>query len=395
MNYRFDCHFILAFSERLWKRLGIRLGFFCVLLLFPFGVCDLLANPKNLHTNHLTKRDEADTLERAIQESIQYLQKLPTDTEFLIQGERYSPQDILSPLLTIQKQLHKIGNNGFNTEFRKYFQEIELKPSDDLPLITGYYEVRIQGRTKPQGKYMYPALVLPKQRTNESNPQLYSREFWKEKNHWQLYSEPIVFLTLTDLHLAQLEGSALVQTEKKEMFRINYAGDNGLDYQSPALHLTGICPSLKPYHLSQCWETKPQEVTDAIWKNPRYIFFEKESVKKKKTRDTQEGPLGSGGIRLIKERSVAMDKQIPLGFPVLLSFLSTKQTYHDHLAFVHDRGNAIQGEGRVDFYLGNGFGIDEVANQLLTKGKVVLLVPKKMDCQPNNSKECERRQSKR
>lgn len=72
-----------------------------------------------------------------------------------------------------------------------------------------------------------------------------------------------------------------------------------------------------------------------------------------------------------------MDKQIPLGFPVLLSFPSTKQTYHDHLAFVHDRGNAIQGEGRVDFYLGNGFGVDEVANQLLTKGKVVLLVPRK------------------
>ncbi|WP_244934838.1 MltA domain-containing protein [Leptospira jelokensis] len=343
--------------------------------------------PKIQESDHLR-------LQMAIQESIQYLKKLPRDTKFLVHGETYAPSEILQPLQTIQKRIHLYDTSELLRELRKHFHELELKTGDDLPLVTGYYEVRIQGKTKPEGVYVFPALIPPKKGTKESNPISFPREYWKEESHWKSQSQAIVFLRLTDLHLAQLEGSALVQTETNEIFRINYSADNKFDYISPSVHLIGVCPSLKPYHLTNCMETKPKEVTDAIWKNPRYIFFEKEKINNIKSNSIPVGPMGSGGIRLVEGRSVAMDKQIPLGFPVLLSFPSTKQTYHDHLAFVHDRGNAIQGEGRVDFYLGNEFGVDEVANELLTKGKVVLLVPRKKDCQTVSPKECNSRQSK-
>lgn len=352
------------------------------------------ANPNKIIPSQKLRDPKLFSLQIAIQESIHYLQKLPQDTKFLIHGETYSPNEILLPLQKIQKQIHLYETEKLLTEMRKLFQEVELKTGNDLPLITGYYEVRIQGKTKPEGKYTFPALVPPKRGRVDANVVSFPREYWKDESHWKSHSQALVFLRLTDLHLAQLEGSALVQTETKDVFRINYSSDNGLDYISPSIHLTGVCPSLKPYHLSNCMETNPIEVTDAIWKNPRYIFFEKETIHNRKSNSFPIGPLGSGGIRLVEGRSVAMDKQIPLGFPVLLSFPSTKQTYHDHLAFVHDRGNAIQGEGRVDFYLGNGFGIDEVANQLLTKGKVILLVPRKKDCQTVSFKECNRRQSK-
>lgn len=335
------------------------------------------ARPTKSRSLHSTKEWEHSSLQLAIKESIQYLEKLPPETKFQIQGETYTPSEILHPLQRIQKRMVSQPESEIQKELRKEFQEVELKTGEELPHITGYYEVRIQGRTKPKGRFVYPALVPPKQNSNSIDSKSYPREYWKKESNWNSFSHPIVYLTLTDLHLAQLEGSALIQTETKEIFRINYAADNGLDYLSPSVHLTGVCPSLKPYHLKHCMETNPKEVTEAIWKNPRYIFFEREILQEKIPISNIPGPMGSGGIRLVAERSVAMDKQVPLGFPVLVSFQTTKQTYHDHLAFVHDRGNAIQGEGRVDFYLGNETGIDEVANHLSTKGKVVLLVPRK------------------
>jgi membrane-bound lytic murein transglycosylase A len=365
-----------------WKELGssfqwLFLLFFLIptLSIFHFGIH---AKPILTKSKALDSKVKHSALHLALNESIQYLQKLPEETNFLVLGETYHRNEILHPLQKIQKQM-LVGDATYDlrSEMRVYFHEVELKTGDDLPLITGYYEVRIQGRTKPQGEYVYPALAPPTKGREEIQVTSLPREYWKDESHWKSVSHPIIFLTLTDLHLAQLEGSALVQTETNEIFRINYAADNGLDYISPSIHLTGVCPSLKPYHLSNCIKTNPKEVSDAIWKNPRYIFFEKEMIPKKHGFVMRAGPLGSGGIRLVEGRSVAMDKQIPLGFPVLLHFNSTKQTYDDHLAFVHDRGNAIQGEGRVDFYLGNGEGVEEVANQLLTKGKVVLLVPKK------------------
>ncbi|MCW7505432.1 MltA domain-containing protein [Leptospira paudalimensis] len=346
------------------------------LYLVPF-LWTLPARPTKPNHKILDKKSESIALQVAIQESIQYLQKLPMDTKFLIQGETITLNDILFPLREIQKQIQGNKHLDLLKEIRKQFKEVELKPNSEPPLITGYYEVRIQGRSKPSGNYLYPALVPPKQNSKATHSKFYPREYWKEESHWKTVSRPIVYLTLTDLHLAQLEGSALVQTETKEIFRINYASDNGFDYLSPAVHLTGVCPSLKPYELKFCMETNPKEVSEAIWKNPRYIFFEKENLPNKQLSDLMIGPLGSGGIRLVPERSVAMDKQIPLGFPVLISFKSIQQTYNDHLVFVHDRGNAIQGEGRVDFYLGNETGIDKIANHLLTKGKVILFVPKK------------------
>ncbi|PJZ84783.1 murein transglycosylase [Leptospira harrisiae] len=317
-------------------------------------------------------------LESAIKESFHYFQKLPQDTKLRFREDEYTKVEILKSFEKLQTIIHETTKDQITTEIKKHFILIDLSPSDGLPIITGYYEVRINGKTKPEGEYQYPALSPPNQNLSlPENPKFFHWEKWNQKQIWEKYSKPILFLRLTDLHLAQLEGSALVETESKEIFRINYAEDNGENYVSPSIYLKGICPSLKPYHLSNCFQTKPKEVKEAIFKNPRYIFFEKESFPNTQPNETSFGPLGSAGIRLVAKRSVAMDKQIPLGFPILLSFQSNQNSVNNHLVFVHDRGNAITGVGRLDYYLGSGDGVEEIANNLLTKGKVILLLPKK------------------
>lgn len=351
--------------------------FFVIGLLTTLPLLSQTAQNRN---RKLPLFSQSANLESALRESILYFKRMPKDTKFRFLEEEYTNREILKSLADLQTIVHDFSDHQIQDEIKKRFKLVNLSPSDGPPTITGYYEVRIYGKTKPEGEYQYPALSQPVTKSDNKileNPNHFPRERWKEKSIWEKYSKPIVFLRLTDLHLAQLEGSALVQTETNELFRINYAGDNGQNYISPSVYLKGICPSLKPYHLSNCIQSNPKEVTEAILKNPRYIFFEKETQTNPKIMEEDLGPFGTGGIRLVPFRSVAMDKKIPLGFPILLSFQSGSEQVNDRLVFVHDRGNAITGEGRLDYYLGNGKGADEVANNLLTKGKVTLLLPKK------------------
>ncbi|EMJ88827.1 MltA domain-containing protein [Leptospira meyeri] len=317
-------------------------------------------------------------LEFAFKESIQYFERKPKDNKVRFGEEEFTNGEILQLFANLQSIIHNTPVDQIKSEIEKQFRMIELRPSADSPMITGYYEIRIRGKNKQEGEFQYPALTPPISNPRFlENPKLFHREKWNQKSNWEKYSKPIVFLRLTDLHLAQLEGSALVEMENEERFRINYAEDNGQNYISPSIHLYGICPSLKPFHLSNCIQSNPKEVTEAILKNPRYIFFHKEPILGAEMNEHQLGPKGSGGIRLIANRSVAMDIRIPLGLPVLLSFQTNKETVNNRLVFVHDRGNAITGVGRLDYFLGSDDGVEEEANNLLTKGKVVLLLPRK------------------
>ncbi|TGM52335.1 MltA domain-containing protein [Leptospira vanthielii] len=371
--WKYPCHLK-------WREIQ-NLTFF-LLLFFSIGSKPLLSETTQIIDQKQTLPDSQNTrnFQTALTESVRYFERMPPNTKIRLGEITYSKSEMVESLLELKKIMNPSSLVVDQSLLKKRFELKNLSPSVGPPTITGYYEVRIYGKTKPEGEYQYPALSppisKPDNRTLE-NPYLFSREKWKEKSVWEKYSKPIVFLRLTDLHLAQLEGSALVQTETNELFRINYAADNGQNYISPSVYLKGICPSLKPYQLTNCIQSKPKEVTEAIFKNPRYIFFEKETQTNPKTKEEELGPLGSGGIRLVAFRSVAMDKKIPLGFPVLLSFQSSDEQANDRLVFVHDRGNAITGEGRLDYYLGSGKGVEEVANNLLTKGKVTLLLPKK------------------
>ncbi|MCG6162164.1 3D domain-containing protein, partial [Leptospira bandrabouensis] len=106
---------------------------------------------------------------------------------------------------------------------------------------------------------------------------------------------------------------------------------------------------------------------DAILQNPRYVFFKRES----------SAPRGSGGIELIPKRSVAMDPNIPLGIPALLTFDSPLRAESNRIVFVHDRGSKITGHGRLDYFLGTGQRAEEQAGRIQTQGRILLMLPKK------------------
>jgi membrane-bound lytic murein transglycosylase A len=105
--------------------------------------------------------------------------------------------------------------------------------------------------------------------------------------------------------------------------------------------------------------------------NASYVFFREIDA-------TAAGPLGSLGVPLTGERSIAVDTRfIPLGSIV---FLST--TYPNaliplnRLMFAQDTGGAIRGVVRADFYWGTGLKAGEQAGRMKQNAQMWVLWPK-------------------
>lgn len=247
---------------------------------------------------------------------------------------------------------------------------VPLTDEEKKHRTTGYYEPKLPASDVPLKSLPYPILesISPDSPLNTKE-----RGSWFENPPKEIF-RILAYTDLISLHLAQLEGSALLQFQNGVTKRIIYQRDNGHEYKSPASELRPICKSVKPNRLFECYQEQRELVTRAILANPRYIFFRWDE-ESKGLQSYPKHPKGSSDIRLVPMRSVATDSKIPLGLPVLLEFRTEDLDYKKELVFVHDRGNSIQGLGHIDLYLGNGNGIDVVANRLQTESRAFLVLP--------------------
>jgi membrane-bound lytic murein transglycosylase A len=93
------------------------------------------------------------------------------------------------------------------------------------------------------------------------------------------------------------------------------------------------------------------------------------------------GPIGTLGVPLTAERSIAVDQRvIPLGVPVFLSttFPGTN-TGLNRLMVAQDTGGAINGGVRADFYWGFGDAAGNQAGKMKQQGRMWVLLPKGYD----------------
>lgn len=328
----------------------------------------------------LQRIEDLDTLERAFQESKSYFERLPAHWKINVHKNSYNKKEFLDSLKRLRTVLKERDTEKRKAEFQKSFFLLETADPNEGK-ITGYYEVIMEGRDNPNAEFSEPILETPsdlvvkKQGAEKIVGKILNGNFipyesrieLEDPSSWKNRTKSIGYVKIVDLHLAQLEGSAVVHIPGKNPFRITYSSDNGKRYVSPSESLNGVCPSLIPSDLRNCIVDHPQEVRTAILKNPRYVFFQKEN----------SAPRGSAGIELIPKRSVAMDPNIPLGIPALISFESPAVTEENRLVFVHDRGSKITGHGRLDYFLGTGKKAEEQAGRIQTPGRIFLILPKK------------------
>lgn len=292
-------------------------------------------------------------------------------------------------------ELKPINNASIQQFFENNFQPWQLtQPTGDTNgLITGYYEVVLQGSTKaiPNGTPIYGVPddlitvdlggIYPELSGRRIRGRLVGKKLEPYWSHaaisvGAMTNAPILAWAENpmDAFLLQIQGSGRVNLPDGSQIRLGYANQNGHPYRAVGRWLanTGEIPLDKVSMPSiMDWaQQNPERLQEMLTSNPSFVFF--------KVLPSIQGPVGALSVPLTSMHSIAVDtKFIPLGSPV---FLSTSrpdtQAPFQRLMHAQDVGGAIRGVVRADLYWGSGLEAGRVAGITKQKGQMWLLWPK-------------------
>ncbi len=176
-----------------------------------------------------------------------------------------------------------------------------------------------------------------------------------------------------DAFVLHVQGSGRVILPNGEVVRIGYAGNNGHAYRSIGRELIdrgALALNEASWQGIRRWvEDNPSEARGLLAANPRYVFF----------REIEgEGPIGALGVALTAGRSLAVDpRHVPLGVPVWLdTVMPNSDQPLQRLMLAQDKGGAITGVVRGDFFWGYGAPALAQAGKMKSRGRYFLLLPK-------------------
>jgi membrane-bound lytic murein transglycosylase A len=176
-----------------------------------------------------------------------------------------------------------------------------------------------------------------------------------------------------ELFFLQIQGSGRLVTPEGQTIRIGYAGQNGREYVAIGRILRekgvlGEGPGKYPGSMQglMAWiRDNPEEGRKVMHQNRSYVFFREL---------TGDGPLGSIGVPVRREASVAVDPAfVPYGAPV---WLEVDRPEANGLWVAQDTGGAIKGANRFDTFWGAGEDARVIAGGMSARGSALVLLPK-------------------
>jgi len=317
---------------------------------------------------------------------------------------------------------------------RQFFQDNfvlqEILPDEsDNPdgLITGYYEPLLYGSLTPSDRFRYPVYKRPENLLIVELGDLYPslkgkrvRARLDNNNRVVPYfdrkaidSDPTLLkgneIAWVDdpvaLFFTHIQGSAKILFDDGKLLGVGYEDQNGHPYYAVGRKLieNGEIPvDLMSMQAIKQWLVDHPDRADALLNtNPSYIFFQ--------ARETtpDQGPLGSLGVPLTAQRSIAVDRSsIPLGAPIWLStqlpviedpsLLPTmppnntsdpsSNKLFQQLVFAQDTGGAIKGRVRADLFWGSGKLAEYYAGKMRQPGRLYLLSPNLMQASADHQR---------
>jgi len=181
----------------------------------------------------------------------------------------------------------------------------------------------------------------------------------------------------------QIQGSGRVRLAEGGMMRIGYSDQNGHPFRSIGRLLIdrGELPLERAsmQGIKEWGRRNPDKLGPLLDENPSYVFFREVPPPAAGTPEAIiDGPIGTLGVPLLRERTLAADpRSIPLGAPVFLATtypLSSRPL--QRLMLAQDTGGAIRGALRVDFFWGFGDEAGRSAGRMKQDGQIWLLWPK-------------------
>ncbi len=186
-----------------------------------------------------------------------------------------------------------------------------------------------------------------------------------------------------DAFILQVQGSGRVQLPDGSQVAVGYADQNGHPYRSLGGELIAR-GELKREDITLPrildWiAANPEETERLLNSNPSYVFFRLREA-------GTEGPLGSLGVPLTAERSVAVDPAfVALGSPVWLDTTLPDGSVFRRLMMAQDTGGAIKGAVRADIFFGQGAAAGRLAGEMKNPGRLHVLLPKTSPLAPQLS----------
>ena len=282
------------------------------------------------------------------------------------------------------------------SEFVPY--QLTRADAEDRGLITGYYEPLLKGSRTKTRRFNVPLFARPDDLLVVDFGDLYPELKGKRVrgrlvdspqgkrvvpyyDRAQIDADPSLFKPLVwvddvvEAFFLQIQGSGLIELADGKRMRAGYADQNGHPFRGIGRILADR-GEMKLEEVSmqgiKGWISRnPAKATALLNENASYVFFREIDV-------TAAGPVGSLGVPLTAERSIAVDTRfIPLGSIVYLATnYPNALAPLNRLMFAQDTGGAIRGVVRADFYWGTGLKAGEQAGRMKQNAQMWVLWPK-------------------
>jgi membrane-bound lytic murein transglycosylase A len=287
--------------------------------------------------------------------------------------------------------------------FRRWFEPLRLAGPG---FLTGYYEVEVEARRRPDAEFSTPVLARPRDLITLNDAPLsapggaaltsarvrpdgaleaYPERRVIEDEAYEGKPEPLAFLRdRVELLLIQVQGSARLRFPDGSRAALTYDGRNGHPYTSigrllisrglvdePRMSLAALKATLREMGL------EPGEAgRRLIQENKSYVFFRLDDDARR-----AQGPIGGQGCVLTPLRSIAIDRSrwsygLPFFIRGRIPWESAEPTEFARLMIAQDTGSAILGEARADIYLGSGAEAGERAGGLRHGADFFVLAPR-------------------
>lgn len=284
----------------------------------------------------------------------------------------------------------------FETRFKAH--QVKPQPDDGDGLVTGYYEPLLKGSRTRSNSFLYPVYRRPKDlliidlgdlyedlkdrrlrgrlaSENRVVPYFSRAEIDNSKN--PLKGNEIAWVAdPVGLFFLHIQGSGRIRLRDGSELAVGYRDQNGHPYVAIGRYLIERgeieVDKLSMQTIREWLRQHPEVAVELLNKNPSYVFFNEREA-------GDAGPIGSLGVPLIAERSIAVDRRfIKLGLPVWLDTTlpgeDSKATYR-RLVFAQDTGGAIRGAVRADLFWGRGDRAETFAGQMRQPGALYVLLP--------------------